>query len=217
MDYKEIYTEKYFKGKGSFFYLFGYGRFQKFYFKNLFKPLKPYLKEIKRGRVLDIGCAYGFMLQKFPESFEKFGIDISDYAISKAKQRIPGAALIAQEAEKDLPFEKDFFDIVICNDVIEHLENPTLLLNNIRRVLKTNGIFYINTPNANWLREKIFSRADEKEHHISLFSHKNVLDLLKGLGFNVIDHWTYINIAFPSFIKFRSNIGTESAFICTKS
>ncbi|HXF44427.1 MAG TPA: class I SAM-dependent methyltransferase [Candidatus Paceibacterota bacterium] len=216
MDYKKVYTENYFSGKDSFFYLLGYGNFQKTYFKNLFRSLKPYLKDIKQGKVLDVGCAYGFMLQKFPSSLEKFGVDISEHAIAEAKKRLPDATLKVAGAEDVLPFPENFFDIVICNDVIEHLENPRVALENILKVLKKDGILYLNTPNFNWLRKKLFAYADKREHHISLMSHKALLNLLTDVGFNIIDHYTYTSVTFFFFTKFRSNLGHEQAFICKK-
>ncbi len=216
MDYKKVYTQDYFRGKDSFFYTLGYGRFTRFYFKNLFKPLKPYLQELKAGKVLDVGCAYGFMLQKFPTTFEKFGVDISEFAIAEAKKRVSGATLKVGGAEDKFSFPENFFDIIVCNDVIEHLENPRVALGNMFKVLKTGGLLYLNTPNFNWLRKKVFAYADRKEHHISLLPHKTLLDLLTKAGFNIIDHWTYTSITYFFFMKFRSNIGHESAFICRK-
>ena len=216
MDYKKIYTEDYFNGKSSFFYSLGYSNLAKFYFNNLFKPLRPFLQKKDRGRVLDIGCAYGIMLQKFPDSFEKFGIDVSEYAIAKAKTRLPNAKLKVAGAEDKLPFPENFFDIVICNDVIEHLENHQALLENVKKALKSDGILYINAPNLNWIRKKIFAYVDRKEHHISLMTHKSLFDLLNGAGFNVINHWTYTSLPYFFFINFRSNLGHESAFICKK-
>lgn len=223
MDYKKIYTQDYFSGKNSFFYRLGYGRFSRFYFNSLFKPLKPYLQGFKEGKVLDVGCAYGFMLQRFPDTFEKFGVDISEYAIGEAKKRFPKdmlknkrITLKVSGVEDGLPFPEHFFDIVICNDVIEHLDDPRAALGNMGKVLKTGGILYLNTPNLNWLREKVFAYADKKEHHISLFPHATLFDLLTKVGFGVIDHWTYTSIAYFFFVKFHSNIGHESAFICRK-
>lgn len=216
MDYKKVYTENYFSGKDSFFYSLGYGNFQKTYFKNLFRQLKPYLKDIKQGKVLDVGCAYGFMLQKFPGSFEKFGVDISEHAIAEAKKRLPDAILNVAGAEDVLPFPEYFFDIVICNDIIEHLENPRTALENIKNVLKKDGVLYLNTPNYNWLRKKLFAYADRKEHHISLLPHKTLFNLLTEVGFNVIDQCTYTTITFFFITKFHSNSGHEQMFFCKK-
>jgi 2-polyprenyl-3-methyl-5-hydroxy-6-metoxy-1,4-benzoquinol methylase len=216
MDYQKIYNKDYFSGKTSFFYKLGYGNFQKFYFDNLFNPLKPYINKITSGKVLDVGCAYGFMLERMPDSFEKFGVDVSEYAISIAKKRLPSAVFVISDAEKSLPFQEETFDVVICNDVLEHLENPAMALENIKKVLKKGGILYINTPNLNSFRKKILGFADKKEHHISMFSHKNLLDLLGTGGFKVEKHWTYVNFTYFFFIKFNSNIGTESAYVCVK-
>jgi len=217
MDYKKIYNQNYFSGKDSFFYKLGYGRFAKFYFNNLFKPLKPHIQKIGRGKILDVGCAYGFMLRKFPDTFEKFGVDISDYAIMEAHKRLPGAALIVGNAEDGLPFPEGFFDIVVCNDVLEHLADPASALKNIRKVLNNNGILYINTPNLNWFRRKVFACADKKEHHFSLFSHETLFDLLTKCGFEILNRWTYTNLTYFFFLKFKSTLGIESAFICRKS
>lgn len=217
MDFKKTYNKDYFNGKNSFFWKMGYGRFSKLYFDNLFEPLKPYIKKTKEGKVLDVGCAYGFLLERFPDTFEKFGLDISEYATKEAQRRLPAATLKVSSAESELPFPQNFFDIIIFNDVIEHLENPGVALENIRKVLKTEGILYINTPNLNLLRRKVLAYADKKEHHISLFSHRALLSLLAETGFKVVDHWTYANAIGFFFIKFHSNLGVEQAFICKKT
>ncbi|MDP1845958.1 MAG: class I SAM-dependent methyltransferase [Candidatus Moranbacteria bacterium] len=216
MNYKEIYNKEYFDGKKSFFYKLGYGNFAKFYFDTIFKPLKPYIKKLGAGKVLDVGCAFGFILQRFPDSFEKFGVDVSEYAIGVARQKLPDAKFIVANAEDELPFPEETFDIITCNDVLEHLEHPEKALKNIFKALKREGILYINTPNLNSFRKKVFGYADKKEHHIGLFLHKDMMKLLEKTGFKIVKNWTYINPTYFFFIKFISNIGTESAFICAK-
>jgi len=216
MHYEQIYNKDYFSGKTSFFYKLGYGNFAKLYFDNLFKPLTPYIDKIKTGKVLDVGCAYGLMLKRFPASFEKFGIDVSEYAIHMAKKRFPSMTFRVSNAEDALPFPEETFDIVICNDVLEHLECPAKTLENIMKGLKKGGVLYINTPNLNFIRKKIFQHADKKEHHVSLFSHNDMLHLLQRIGFRIVQHWTFVTFTVFFFAQFKSNTGTESAFICMK-
>jgi len=95
-------------------------------------------------------------------------------------------------------------------------EYPEKALRNIFKVLKAGGICYINSPNLNYFRKKIFFLADRKEHHINLFSHEDLSKLLKKTGFKIVKRWTYINLTYFFFVKFKSNIGIESGFLCTK-
>lgn len=163
---------------------------------------------------MDIGCAYGFMLERFPDSFLKFGFDVSEYAISIARNRLSSSTFKIGGAEDNLPFENDFFDVVLLNDIIEHLENPALALENSSKVLRKDGILYITTPNLNAVRKAFFKNADKKEHHITIFSHPDLKNLLEEVGFKVLEHWTFLYLFF--YLRFRSNMGIESAFICTK-
>jgi len=82
--------------------------------------------------------------------------------------------------------------------------------------LNKGGILHINTPNLNFIRKKIFQHADKKEHHLSLFSHNDMLNLLERIGFKIIQHWTFVTFTVFFFAQFKSNAGTESAFICMK-
>jgi len=213
--YKEIYNRDYFTGKNSFFYGLGYGSFSKLYFNNIFKPIVQFVGGIKNGRVLDIGCAYGFMLQKFPDSWQKFGVDVSEYAINIAQKRLPKTIFVVKNVERSLPFKENFFDVILLNDVLEHLKNPQAALKNVYKILKKEGVLYITTPNLTTPRKTLFRYADEKEHHISMFSHSELKNLLNTLGFRVKEHWTFIDL-FVCFLRFRSNAGIDSAFICKK-
>jgi SAM-dependent methyltransferase len=215
MDYKAVYTEGFYDGDNSFFYRLGYDKkFSPIYFSRLFKfrEIKKHIREIKAGSVLDIGCGYAFMLDMFPDSFKKFGMDVSEHAIDEARRRLPGSELKVGNAEVRLPFEDNFFDIILLNDVIEHLENPGEALRHIFRTMKKGGILYITTPNLNVIRKRVYRYADEKDHHISMFAHSDLCELLKASKFRIEKHWTF----FTGFIylKLGSNMGTESAFIC---
>ncbi len=216
MDYKQIYNHKYFSGENSFFYKLGYGRFAKFYFDALYRQMKKYFPKTSTPAVLDVGCAYGLMLERFPNNFKKFGVDVSEYAISEARKRVIDGDFAVINTEDPLPYSENFFDLVFCVDVLEHLENPGLALDRIHTVLKKGAILYIKTPNLNWLRRKLYAEADRKEHHISLFEHAKLLVFLKERRFEVVDHWTSTDLGYFFLPKFRSNIGEESTFVCRK-
>ncbi len=216
MDYKKIYNRDYFSGKTSLFYKLGYGKLSKYSFDSLFRPLESYLKNMGESKALDVGCAYGMMLERFPAHFEKYGIDISDHAVEEARKRLPEGKFAVGGAEDKFPFPEYFFDIIVCNNVLEHLERPERALENIFSVLKKGGLLYVTIPNLNFVRKKYSRFHDEREHHVPMYSRQDMLELLAKTGFSVEKHWTFIGFTHFFFLKFRSNAGTSSAFICRK-
>jgi 2-polyprenyl-3-methyl-5-hydroxy-6-metoxy-1,4-benzoquinol methylase len=79
-----------------------------------------------------------------------------------AKKRFPSMTFRVSNVEDALPFPEETFDIVICNDVLEHLKNPPKALVNIMRGLTKGGVLYINTPNLNFIRKKSSSMLIKK-------------------------------------------------------
>lgn len=108
------------------------------------------------GRMLDIGCGVGFALEYLSGptfDFVTFGVDASDLAIEKAKQRLakfPGSVqrLMALE-DQNLPFEDDFFSLITCFDVLEHLDEHDidLTLDEIQRVVRKGGVILLSVSN----------------------------------------------------------------------
>lgn len=111
------------------------------------------LEGIVGKKVLEIGCGSGRFAKKVASRFNienVYGLDISSDAINTAcKNGMIGTALNIDD--NDFPFKDNFFDTVICGEVIEHLLNPDHLLQEIYRTLKLNSYLVITTPNlASW-------------------------------------------------------------------
>ncbi|MDH5754020.1 MAG: class I SAM-dependent methyltransferase [Candidatus Bathyarchaeota archaeon] len=105
----------------------------------------------RRKKILDIGCGDGSFIVRFKKYCEVFGVDISSRAIKIAKEAGVDAYKVNVSCEK-LPFEGEYFDVVYMGDVIEHLINPDLAVNEATRVIKSNGFLVLSTPNlACWL------------------------------------------------------------------
>jgi len=94
----------------------------------------------------------------------------------------------------DLPYEENSFDFVLCQEVIEHIENPWKLFRDIKRVLKDNGTLILTTPNIqSKYSKKIFSRNnfgyfnwfEEKDlnYHINPFPFWEIELIAKKSGF----------------------------------
>jgi ubiquinone/menaquinone biosynthesis C-methylase UbiE len=104
----------------------------------------------KKLKILDVGCGVGDKTEKFVSKLSKnkisgiYGLDI----LSPDKIRLKAIIYKKLDIENDTyPFEENTFDIVICNQVIEHLLNKDFLLEEVYRVLKKGGLFILATEN----------------------------------------------------------------------
>lgn len=119
--------------------------------KNYFIPYISLYKKIEAGmNVLEIGCGDGGNLLPFSEmGCNTLGVDIAESRIKDAmlffeKSGAKGA-FIASDIFKLTELEYHF-DLIICHDVIEHIENKNVFLKNMKRYLKPQGIIFISFP-----------------------------------------------------------------------
>ena len=121
------------------------------------------------GRLLDCGCGEGHLLQGV--SGDKYGIDTSRSALLKAGERNPDTEFLCGSLEH-LPFDDDYFDVVICSEVLEHIRDYRKAVSEILRVTKKAGIMIITVPNErNWT----FCRAATLRFPAKLKEHVNSL------------------------------------------
>ena len=107
--------------------------------------------DIRPGdRILEIGCGAGNVLEKSPAG-RLFGVDISLSILAKAKQKLDQAGLLFQGDAHNLPCKSDTFNQVICSEVFEHLLDPSLAIEEIARVLNSQGAAIISVPNELWI------------------------------------------------------------------
>lgn len=97
------------------------------------------------GRILDIGCAGGFFLDRYfrATQWEKFGIEPSRYALRRALQR----GIQTYEGDVlsvDLPDK--FFDVITVAGVLPYFREPSQELHAIRRALKPDGLLVLELP-----------------------------------------------------------------------
>jgi len=95
---------------------------------------KKALEMIDHGKVLDLGCGDGLLLEKLKENgIDGLGLDISDQAVKKCRARGLSAELINLE-NSVLPFSANEFKFVAMLDILEHLYYPKALLLEASRV-----------------------------------------------------------------------------------
>tara|TARA_Y100000389_G_scaffold200167_1_gene240026 strand:+ start:1130 stop:1789 length:660 start_codon:yes stop_codon:yes gene_type:complete len=137
---------------------FGYGGFSynPRYWSEVVKDLSNYYNLNNESKILDVGCAKGFMLYDFYKlnpNLDLYGIDISKYAIDNSVPEIKHKLQVANAIK--LPYEDNFFDLVISINTIHNLDKVecAIALKEISRVSKKNSFLTVDA----------FNNEDEKK------------------------------------------------------
>ncbi len=150
----------------------------------------------KKLNILEVGCACGSTLleikNRFPNS-SLYGIEINESSARVASQI---ADIRAKNIEVEtLAYDEDFFDYIIFGDVLEHLSNPEMVLNNIKKYLKDGGSILASIPNVmhytvirdlingNWTYQ---DAGILDKTHIKFFTKNEMIKLFKNVGFEEI-------------------------------
>jgi 2-polyprenyl-3-methyl-5-hydroxy-6-metoxy-1,4-benzoquinol methylase len=99
-------------------------------------------------RVLDAGCGvgYGTAMLAAADAAEAIGIDIAQEAVTAASASHPTLEFVACDIHS-LPFDDGRFDLVVCFEVIEHVEGQDEVIAELARVLAPRGVLAISSPN----------------------------------------------------------------------
>ena len=123
------------------------------YFKRILKE-----RGVRSGAVLDVGCGGGILSEEFAkDGFRVTGVDPSPKSINAAREHAAENSLDIEYlvgCGETLPFADDSFDIVACCDVLEHVDDPKLVIHEVSRVLINGGVFLFDTVNRT-LKSKI--------------------------------------------------------------
>jgi len=117
-------------------------------YKNMIELAKNAVDNISNKKILDIGCGDGVLSYLFAkEGGIVSGVDYSDIAIKFAKEKTKNYNIdFRQGSAYKLPFKDHSFDIIYSSDVIEHLEDVSAYLSEMKRVAKKGAIIIISTP-----------------------------------------------------------------------
>lgn len=182
-------------------------------FVNYFKILKTNLS------VIDVGCGGGFYLEILRNlGFNSIeGIDVSYPFVEKSKEK---GFNVKFKSIYDLNCLNKY-DVVICCDILEHLNKLGLALQNILKSLKKNGILYISVPiydsileRKNRLLNKTTKKEQMQKHditHINEFSVKSLEKILLKNNF-IIDYKNIFFNQIPFLWKISDNIPDMPTF-----
>jgi 2-polyprenyl-3-methyl-5-hydroxy-6-metoxy-1,4-benzoquinol methylase len=148
----------------------------------------------KRQRVLEIGCSAGSFVASIPGCEEKWGVEPTDAAVV-AGERLTRVFQGTFESIKDqLPAR--YFDVIVCNDVIEHMADHRAFLAEVKNYLTPGGMLIGSLPNVcfyDTLFRALFDNEWEyldsgvlDRTHVSFFTTKSFRRTLEETGYRVI-------------------------------
>jgi SAM-dependent methyltransferase len=173
---------------------------QKYRFKKIISTISKYGKRV---RILDIGATpFTIFLKKTYSESEVYSVDKTDLMKQRMQENSVSFKKFDIGSEK-IQFEDNYFDIIIFTEVLEHLfVSPTIILKELKRVLKNDGVLIMSVPNIASLYKRLglligkspLENMDdvinnEWAHghgHIHEYSMGEMLSLLKKNNFKII-------------------------------
>lgn len=185
---KEIYRDSYFFGEEYADYIKEEKALRKTFERNI-----SFISKIRpSGKLLDIGCAYGYFLDVAKEKYDVKGVEINKAACEFARSNFKVNAICGDFLE--LEFEENYFDVVTMFSAIEHLKSPHLYVEKISKLMKSGGIFICATPNIDSFISKFRKKKWRQIHpptHLSYFSVKSLTRLFENNRLQVLK-WRHL-------------------------
>ena len=149
--------------------------------------------------VLELGCEAGNLLINVPLCRRIVGADISSAALADAAKvfarRGRAAEFVQLDGQQRLPFSQGEFDVIICSEMLEHVENPKKVLDNLYAIATPDTRIVVSIPlesvkvfikkclNVTGLFKILFPRIEEgqSEWHLHAFSRRKLLEISSDL------------------------------------
>ncbi len=162
------------------------GILKTFLLKRYFNCVRSFIKGKTYNSICDAGCGEGVpltILKPVLGSADLSGIDLSETKITYIRKNIPNGTFLEGSVYK-IPFEENSFDLVLCLEVLEHLETPEIALKEIQRIAKQDII--LGVPNepiwsiSNMMRMKYLTGLGNTPTHCQKWSSGTFRDFVSG-------------------------------------
>lgn len=166
------------------------------YYANIRNEMLSYIPK-KPKRVLEIGCGEGLFGKKLKELYgcEVWGIELFPESAAVAKKNLD-KVLVGDVAVAIDKLPNNYFDCVVCNDVLEHLEDPYSVIERLRAKLVKNGIIVSSIPNVRYFHN-LYSLIMAKEWeyqdagildktHLRFFTINSIRNMFTRHGYEIV-------------------------------
>lgn len=176
-------------------------RFDKKYWKNyannnednyneeFSKFIRDLAFSLRAERVLEVGCSTGNDLRAFPEDFTVEGIDISEYALEKARKSLPSFRFLVGSIT-NLPFEDSTFDLVFTHRVLNFLDDSEIQ-KGMKELFRVSRKYILNC--------ELFGE-ESKIHNLDNSRYRNIFS-----------HWLDYNVKIISNVDMHEEIDPEKS------
>ena len=150
------------------------------------------------SRILDAGCGDGinlFGLNKMINAHKWksliYGTDYNPLRLERASKLSFVEEIKQSSLDNDLPYADGWFDVVICNQVLEHISHDKKVLLEFKRVLRPRGLLILGVPNEGctiaWIRNHIIQRSIlQLTDHVNFYTEKSISTILTDSCFSIL-------------------------------
>ena len=172
------------------------GLLSNFLIKQRQNTVKPYLD--KKRNILDLGCGVFRWNNLLQPATSYTGVDTELDIISFNKKHYPEYSFYQKNLDKEeLSLPQNNFDFVIMLAVLEHLEKPVKVLNEVRKTLQDDGIIILTTPhprgeNVLEIGSKVRIFSQDKHQHQPLFNREKIQDIAEQAKLKIVEFQTFL-------------------------
>ena len=141
-------------------------------YRGLSKQLRRMFPEKPVPQLLEVGFGGGdFISQLRSAGFGVHGFDISATAVERLRKK--GMRATCAESLEEAAFPKDSFDMIVMWEVFEHIPDPVSFANEIFRILKPGGFWFLQVPNWRWIdfKTRVTSRLPGRKAYLSKYGY----------------------------------------------
>ncbi|MDR0549059.1 MAG: class I SAM-dependent methyltransferase [Deltaproteobacteria bacterium] len=177
--------------------------------KLLLHCLKKYFSGF--GSLLEVGCGTGYLLSSVAKAFPQADLYASDvfiealnFTAKKFQGRAKSPILMRLDA-RDIPYREEF-DAIVALDVLEHIEEDSLVIKNFFAATKKGGGLIVTVPQ----HQRLWGKADEDAGHVRRYEISDLREKIKAAGYSVIFSGSFVSLLLPAIFLSRRRGGKNN-------